>query len=398
MASSEAMERANPVFNTAKMTLFWLARAGVPEAKEYFEKFGFDKVIKTEDIPSFKDVEKANTITQEFRFKSVNRAIREAGNRNVLDLACGYAPRGSILSKEGYKYIGGDLPAAIEEITAVVKDVEYRAVDVTNTHSMEEIGNLFEGELTVITEGLIMYFTESEFSVLCRNIRKLLIRHGGCWINPDPESMGFALGVHKGIVGEDGFMKMMEAKKLYSKKSDTALSGKFMTSKDEAERIFNEAGLKVSKVPFLTDDMQINSYNLFSDEVAGAIRKNMQGISVWVLTADEGHSENRVDDTHRDFNVRITSNEDAMDVKIAGRLDSLNAPELLERFEAVFAPESTKRIRVDLKETDYISSAGLRVLLIMCKRVGTENMKVENANGMVRDIMMQSGFDTIIGI
>ena len=53
-------------------------------------------------------------------------------------------------------------------------------------------------------------------------------------------------------------------------------------------------------------------------------------------------------------------------VKVSGRVDSATAPELEKSLQSLLDSERT-RIVLDLQETDYMSSAGLRVLVAMHK-------------------------------
>jgi anti-anti-sigma factor len=53
-------------------------------------------------------------------------------------------------------------------------------------------------------------------------------------------------------------------------------------------------------------------------------------------------------------------------VKVSGRVDSATAPELEKSVQSLLDSERT-RIVLDLQDTDYMSSAGLRVLVAMHK-------------------------------
>ena len=78
-----------------------------------------------------------------------------------------------------------------------------------------------------------------------------------------------------------------------------------------------------------------------------------------------------------------------MDIALRGRLDSLTAPALLEKFESV--KEGVTACTVDAKELEYVSSAGLRVLLLMYKALNG-NMKLEQVNGEVKEVLEMTEF------
>ena len=82
---------------------------------------------------------------------------------------------------------------------------------------------------------------------------------------------------------------------------------------------------------------------------------------------------------------------------IEGRLDTTTAPEL----EAVIGDvEGLEELTLDLSKLDYISSAGLRVLLSAQKKMNKQNgtMKVTGVNETVSEIFEVTGFSDILTI
>lgn len=82
-------------------------------------------------------------------------------------------------------------------------------------------------------------------------------------------------------------------------------------------------------------------------------------------------------------------------VRLSGRLDAAQAPraqELLDRIPASAV--------LDLSDLEYISSAGLGVLLRTHKRLVSagESLKLVNVNKHIRDIFSYSGFDKLFDI
>jgi anti-anti-sigma factor len=78
-----------------------------------------------------------------------------------------------------------------------------------------------------------------------------------------------------------------------------------------------------------------------------------------------------------------------------GRLDAAQAPRAQEFLDAV-----TEQCVVDLGKLDYMSSAGLGVLLRTHKRLmgGGGGLKLVNVNSHINDIFMYSGFDKLFEI
>ncbi|MGC2411800.1 MAG: STAS domain-containing protein [Stellaceae bacterium] len=86
-------------------------------------------------------------------------------------------------------------------------------------------------------------------------------------------------------------------------------------------------------------------------------------------------------------------------VKLAGRLDSSAAQPAEERFEKMLG-SATPHLAIDLSRLDYISSAGLRVLLVVAKKVQQANGKMVLFGLLpnVREVFAVSGFDKIFAI
>ncbi len=90
---------------------------------------------------------------------------------------------------------------------------------------------------------------------------------------------------------------------------------------------------------------------------------------------------------------------DVVIVKLAGRLDGSNAHTVEQSFAGVL-DSGASRLAIDLSDLEYVSSAGLRVLLIVANRIQHANGKVAvfGLNGGVRAVFSISRFDTIFPI
>ena len=76
------------------------------------------------------------------------------------------------------------------------------------------------------------------------------------------------------------------------------------------------------------------------------------------------------------------------------RLDTQTAPELEK--EAMGKLTQGCKLALDLTELDYISSAGLRVLLMLMKKAKPQggNVVLVGTSGMVREVIEESGIDS----
>ena len=92
------------------------------------------------------------------------------------------------------------------------------------------------------------------------------------------------------------------------------------------------------------------------------------------------------------FDIKmITENE----VQIIGRFDASQTDTAKDVFNAV-----QKTTIVDFQDLDYISSAGLGVLLMTQKRLKESNdeLILKNMNSHIREVFKYAGFDMIFRI
>ena len=97
--------------------------------------------------------------------------------------------------------------------------------------------------------------------------------------------------------------------------------------------------------------------------------------------------------------MTITKELNGADLKIAleGRLDTMTAPELEAELNQSLG--NAESLTLDFSGLDYVSSAGLRVLLSAHKVMSAKGgMKVTNVNEIVREVFEVTGFADILTI
>ena len=95
--------------------------------------------------------------------------------------------------------------------------------------------------------------------------------------------------------------------------------------------------------------------------------------------------------------IEIKKNVENTVVEIVGRLDTTTAPALEKTLNEDMG--ETKNLILDLKGLEYISSAGLRVLLGAQKKMQKlGSMKVINVCGSVMEVFEITGFADILTI
>ena len=95
--------------------------------------------------------------------------------------------------------------------------------------------------------------------------------------------------------------------------------------------------------------------------------------------------------------IEIKKNAAETVIEVAGRLDTTTAPILDKTINEDI--EGTKNLILDIKNLDYISSAGLRVLLgAQKKMLKIGSMKVINVCEEVMEVFEMTGFADILVI
>ncbi|MCL2062961.1 MAG: STAS domain-containing protein [Candidatus Cloacimonetes bacterium] len=96
--------------------------------------------------------------------------------------------------------------------------------------------------------------------------------------------------------------------------------------------------------------------------------------------------------------VTIMKESDVSIFLVEGKLDSSTSPKLQEKL--MLALNEAKKIRMDFKDVEYISSAGLRVLLLGEKtaRATGKSMTIYNVPDRVMSIFTMTGFADMLNI
>ena len=95
--------------------------------------------------------------------------------------------------------------------------------------------------------------------------------------------------------------------------------------------------------------------------------------------------------------VNIERNFELVSLKISGRLDTTTAPNLQSVVNEL--SKDTKELIFDMTETQYISSAGIRVLIGAYKKMKSNQgtMRIEKANDMVCEVFEMTGLSEMLG-
>ena len=95
--------------------------------------------------------------------------------------------------------------------------------------------------------------------------------------------------------------------------------------------------------------------------------------------------------------ISKTQNGSVLEVALEGRLDTMTAPELETELKSSL--DGVTELIMDFEKLEYISSAGLRVLLSAQKTMNNQgSMKVIHVNDTVMEIFEVTGFVDVLTI
>ena len=95
--------------------------------------------------------------------------------------------------------------------------------------------------------------------------------------------------------------------------------------------------------------------------------------------------------------IKYTKDESKLIVTPEGRIDTLSAPELEKKLGELLGGVS--ELVLDMTNVDYVSSAGLRVILKVQKVMFRQGeMKIIHVNDTVMEVFEITGFSNILNI
>ena len=274
--------------------------------------------------------------------------------------------------------------ASIKLLTAALKDVRQ--------------------PVCLTTEGMMMYFTDSEVNAVITNVRSLLETHGGCWITPDPEFILQFMLTFKAVLGDEALQKLMASRNAASGQSDAgSLTNAFIVnpmdvpaSVERVAALLANHGLKTRRVNLAERLPELAVYRKLTSGQVEAFKTAMRGCHYWVITPDGHWKGGHVPQADRAFSMDYLVADGVFRASLRGRMDTITAPELLKAWEAEKGGTPITAAEIDCSRLQYISSAGLRVLLILQK--GGAQVRLTGVNDAVWEILETTGFIDIFAV
>ena len=97
------------------------------------------------------------------------------------------------------------------------------------------------------------------------------------------------------------------------------------------------------------------------------------------------------------MDIKKTADGSKLTLEISGRIDTVTAPQLEESLKESL--DGITDLTLDFAQVEYISSAGLRVLLSTQKRMNIQGtMVIKNINDTVHEVFEVTGFKDLMTI
>ena len=141
METKELQAVVNPIYTTSKRTVLMLRGGGDPDAEKLAPYLDLSEILNNSRLTPPPEVKRCYRVSQKARYGINNDAALRSGKPVIVDLPCGYSPRGFRVTDAGKRYFGFDLPIVIDEMKEASKKAmteqqwaasTFAAVDATN--------------------------------------------------------------------------------------------------------------------------------------------------------------------------------------------------------------------------------------------------------------------------
>ena len=391
------LKKVNPTYFSAKGCLGLLAETGDSDMVNFYN--ALDKEILT--AFDHEPVNKSRIISLEVRHIVWKVLAEETDCQTIVDLPCGYLPHSLTAVKFKKNYYGLDLPIVTNEVSKIAAQhlsdaeksfVQYHGVDATNYDSMRKALNDVKGKIFIMTDGLLGYFNRADLKVVFANIHQLLSEFGGCWYISDSHFEELIATTYAELTGRN-MNEIMQADSSGSREISEIADDKrsFTEWKFEERRNFVEShGFTIKKFYF-ADKVKFIPSLKDNPALMQRILSAYQGLEGWILTAEATDATDN--QKFVPFAQEFSLKDETLSISISGRLDTITAPKLLQKYEEERTKYTFKKIHINAAELEFISYAGLRVLNILRDSLEDKSFfKIDNADGKVENILKENGF------
>ena len=208
----------------------------------------------------------------------------------------------------------------------------------------------------------------------------------------------------KAVLGEGAVRKLTASRDAAAGQSDAgSLTNAFIVnpmdvpaSVERVAAFLAERGLRAQRVNLAEQLPELAVYRKLTEAQVAAFKAAMRGCHYWVITPDEDWKGRGEAPANGAFSMECRVEDGVFRASLRGRVDTITAPELLKAWEAERAAAPVAAVEIDCSRLPYISSAGLRVLLIMQKSGAP--VRLTGVGDAVWEILETTGFADIFAV
>ena len=257
----EMEENTYAVSDTAYLNLDWLAGAGNEDAATILKLIGNRTIAVDSSLPDFKRINNMNQTLRRINYDALNLYCLANGYTEIMELGCGYSPRGIYMCERGKNYTGCDFASVVRDMRKLTsyltpqekKFLHYKMAGVTSEAEMQQAVQDIKAPMCMVSEGLWMF--------LGNNVAEALYPGHGDAI-------------------------MDETMELYDVVSRDDIGKNLFKSPEEAVKFINSCGLQVKRVPLIYGNYEMDPYSCLSDDQEHQLLNVLSEHYLWVITSD----------------------------------------------------------------------------------------------------------------
>ena len=390
--------RINPSVLTAGSSLKCCAVMGDTDAaklygalKEYLPAGEAVSVTDSSDIEKLRRLTMLLAKAVRVRHDLTDKVFSALKMSAIVDLGCGYNHRGISVSKmRDVKYYGIDLPEIIGNMQNAVGSVilmqhlvnriNYIVADVTDYNSLRACIKGRE-PLFIVTDDLMMYLTDQEAGEVMTVIQKLLSEFGGVWVTGDADSEERVRIITDAALDEDERGILGELKNsFYDSSVGVVFKNRFMTLKGAERTEYIES------FGFSCGELPIHDFSQLGDLPENV--REAYGKTKYLFMTPKGERVRGSEIKKSTFSVDSTIENGELLISVNGRADAANAPKIIDEFNLRSGTGYFSKVILDLADCVYLSSGGVRAVLILRK---SSDFEIRNIRPEVYEVLLTIG-------
>ena len=272
------------IIPTALHTIYPLIYTEIPYVKEIFDelcKKGFPEELKNDKL----------VFEIEARYKLIDDLLDKTNITQILELACGFTPRGLnyCLKNLNIVYAELDLQKVISgkqeilnNIVETPKNLHFIAGNALDKNDLQKCLKYFDlsKPIAIINQGLMRYLDFDEKRLLASNVHSIIKQNNGVWLTCDFTPAAFIKNQDNNLSDGNNYNKNL------AKVTDRNNASWRFKNKDDAEQFVKPIGLKMEWHEFTESIPMLSSIKILK-QTEKKVEPYLKDAYVSVLTANK---------------------------------------------------------------------------------------------------------------